>query len=108
MRPAIHLVFPPAAQVALRHDAPPEGRDLVAREGRPGEVVVQVERAEQVRDVVHALIELRPVARAAVVGRGRNGLEPSEELPEVGVERLGKHIRVRLGQVRAERQHSAG
>ena len=43
-----------------------------------------VERAEEVDDVVHALVELRPVAGAAVVGRRAGGLEAREQLEQVG------------------------
>ena len=84
-----------------------EARNLLRREGRTGELVAQVKRAEQVHDVVHPLVEVRPVARSALIGRRRGGLEPGQELDELRVRGLAELLRVRVAEVHAERQHSS-
>ena len=45
---------------------------------------------------MHPLVEVRPVARAAVVGRGRDRLEACEQLVQLAVGGLGEHVRVRV------------
>ena len=50
-------------------------------------------------------MEIRPVARAAVVGRRRNRFEPRQQLDQLRVGGLVERVRVRVGQVRPERQH---
>ena len=66
-------------------DAPREARDLIGSERRVRELCAQVEDAEQVHDVVHPLVEVGPVARAAVVGGGRNRFETREQLFQLRV-----------------------
>src|SRR3954463_1560117 len=75
-------------EVAGGNDAATEARHLLGREGWVGELLVQLERPEQVDDVVHALVEFRPVAGAAVVGLGRDGLEARQELSQRRVGRV--------------------
>src|SRR4029453_10204553 len=70
-----------ASQLSFRDHAAGEARDLLTGERRVGELLAQVEHAEQVHDVVHPLVEVRPVARAAVIDRWGNWLEPRHELP---------------------------
>ena len=60
------------------------------------------------RDVVHPLVEDRPVARAGDVGCGGGRLEAAHERGEVGVVQLAQQLRKRLVDVRAERQHATG
>src|ERR1044072_307791 len=88
-------------EVAVRDDSAAEAGDLSLRERRVGELVVQLEGAEEVDDVVHPLLEAGPVAGRAVVH-----LEPGEELLQLGVGGLGQLGRVRVVEVRAERQHA--
>jgi len=67
-----------------------------------------VEGAKQVRDVVHPLVEVRPVARAAVVRRGRHRLVPREQLDQLVVRRIAERLGALVEEVRPERQHPAG
>src|SRR5881409_640421 len=55
--------LPRASEFTIRHDALAEALHLLGREGRAREVLAHVERAEEVHDVVHPLVEVRPVAR---------------------------------------------
>ena len=65
-----------------------------------------MERAEQVDDVVHPLVEVGPVARAAVVAAGGDRLEPRQQRGQLGIRGLTERLRVRVVQVRPERQHA--
>ena len=76
--------------------------------GGDGEVGALVEGAEQVRDVVHPLRELGPVARAAVVERRRHRLVAREQRDEVGVRGRAQRLRVGGVEVAPEREHAAG
>src|SRR5688572_11976750 len=62
----LHGTRPTAkSQHAVGDVAAAEARNLVGRERRAGELVAQVKGAEEVDDVVHSLLHVRPVARAA-------------------------------------------
>src|SRR5437660_12370303 len=69
-----------ALQLSLRDGSAPERRHLTRVEGWLRELLVQLEHSEEVHDVVHPLVQVRPVARAAVVAGGRGRLEPCQEL----------------------------
>src|SRR5215213_8424554 len=95
------------SELAVREARAAERRDLLLRERRLGEVLAEVERAEEVHDVVHPLVEVRPVACTAIVGRRGHRLEFGEECGEVAVDGVAEALRVLVGEVPSEREHPA-
>ena len=56
-------------------------------------------------DVVHPLLEVGPVAGAAVVLRRWKRLEPCQQLDQLRLRGLAEYLWVRVGEMRPERQH---
>src|SRR4051812_8568637 len=80
----------PTLQLAARDLTAFDARDLLRGERRLGQLLGQLEHPEQVHDVVHPLVEVRPVARPAVVRVGRNRLEPGQQRDQLRLGRLGE------------------
>src|SRR4051794_22398567 len=97
----------PTLQLAARDLAALDARDLLRRERRVGPLLGQLEHPEQVHDVVHPLVEVRPVARAAVVRGRRDGLESRQQFDQLWLGRLRELRRVDVGQVSVEQQDAS-
>ena len=87
----------------MRHDSAAEARHLLRGEGLAIQLLIQMERAEQVHDVVHPLG--RSTSRPRRIRRARVGLaEPCHQFGQLHI-RGAKHVWVLIGEVRSESQH---